>query len=71
MVYLAQRLLLAGRLDDELAVTENAAPCRALEAHIRHLCERQHVHRLGENARSQQQALGSYHEVIFEPLLDP
>jgi hypothetical protein len=34
MVHRLQRLVLPGRLDDELAVSEQAAPGGPLEAHI-------------------------------------
>src|SRR5262249_42828393 len=69
-VYRLQRLLLAGRLDDELAVSEYPAPGRPLEAHIGHFGERHHIDGPGENAGGEKQPLGRYYEVVLKPVPD-
>ena len=50
VIDVAQRLVLPGRLQDELAVAEQPAHRRPLEAHVRHLGERHHVHLVDEEA---------------------
>jgi glucokinase len=66
----AQRLVLAGRFQDELAVSEDPAERGPLEAHVRHLGERHHVHFLRDQAGRQQHPLRRDDEVVLVPLED-
>ena len=66
----AQRLVLAGRFQDELAVPQDPAQRGPLEAHVRHLGERHHVHFLRDQAGRQQHPLRRDDEVVLVPLED-
>src|ERR1700722_10688028 len=66
----AERLVLAGRLDDERAESEQPANWRPLEAHIRDLGQRHHAHGLLEYAAGGQKPRRRYYEVVFEPRVD-
>lgn len=70
MVHRLQGLVLPGRLHDELAVSQQPAGGRPLEAHIRDLAERHHIHCFGDDAGGEKQPLRSYYEVFIEPFVD-
>jgi len=68
VIDVAQRLVLPGRLHDELAVTQDPADRGTLEAHVRHLGERHHVHFLGDQSGREQHPLRRDDEVGLRPL---
>lgn len=70
VVNVAQRLVLPGGFQDELAEAEDAAHRGSLEAHVRHLGERHHVHLAGDDARREHETLGGDDEVGYRPLED-
>ena len=70
VIDVGQRLVLPGRLEDELAVAEEPAHGGALEGHVRHLGERHHVHIAGHDPAREHEPLGGDDEVGYRPLPD-
>jgi predicted NBD/HSP70 family sugar kinase len=65
-----QRLVLPRRLQDELAEAEDPAQGGTLEAHVRHLGERHHVHLAGQDSGREQEPLRGDDEIGLDPLED-